>query len=1270
MPKPLMSPDHLFDRTWRPGHPFRPRIGRLRRWVMGFLFFLLCTVIGGYLYITDATRVRGMAESYLSILLGGPVQVGRANLSIFQGLRLDDVRLYAEAPDAPDSLLFSAQSFLIQVDLKALLTGRLEASRIVAVEPRVHVVEDALTGKRNYNRLLESHGPTSMPSVPGSNLTLPEIVLRNAQILYSRHSGTRITESSSIGIEGQLTPIPSSKIYRFSLQSHGTTTDIGPVISGEIVMGTGQVTASLQNFEFGTDLKTMLPPEVRQWWEQHGLSGRVNIPVLNFIPPAGPNDSAGYRVEIELQGVTLAVHPREWMGANEHRMLDQMHDALDALRLAGLNSRKFVDRVSELVEPAPISLRQVHGRFVFTDDQMIQIQDLHGWLEELPFKISGKIKGYSPEAEAQIRVASSDLQDIEIPAAPRYLNSLPPAVREIYDRFKPRGICRFWVELNRATAGARPVVTGQIDIVDGNFTFERFPYPLRKTNGRIVLGQNPRTGEESLTLDRIRGRGQEGGPNADKFIEVNGAIGPFGPDAQVDITVTGDDISSDPGLMAAFPPMTHRAMTLFDAPGKGEFPKFIGAFECKIIRLRGNESRWIIDTDIHLKDAAGSLVAFPYPMTGVNGELKIHDDFIELIGIGMKKDDASLRIDGRVSWPSSNQPRRPNDGPSLKPNLKIVATNVPLDADLIGALPAGRREWLKTVGAGGKFDLDGTIRPASNPDDDLDYDLHVALHDGTLWPVNGVPSVDNLMGNMRLTNQRITLADMRGRRGDADVSARGEIAWPNDIPRVSISAQASNLSMDRSLYNSLPASAKNAWDQVQPNGTVDVSLNYSGVVGDDKKAAATQPAGGSYELSITPRNLSATPQAVPYRLDQLAGTVTVLPDRVVLKSLTAKHGDARIKIDGSGSTGPTQTWDFTLGGEAVPVDDDLKKAVPGPVADLFKSMSLDGKVNFDFNTLHVVIPKSASLSPTSKASEVSPDIDFGLRLTTDAASFDVGVPISDAKGTIALAGGSRNGKLTNLVGKIDLDSMTLAGRSVTGFSAEMVKQADQNLISLGKMQAHLARGTMAGQIDYRFFDANPSQYRVTLQLRGADVKELAGETEQEINGQVSASLDLDGTADQPNSRRGRGDVMVAGQRMYRIPLVLGLLQITNLSLPINSPFTEATARYSIDGAKVTFEQIELRSAQMLMQGDGNLDFNTRQVKMHFATDSTTWPRLPVIGELISGARSELLQIQVRGTLQEPHVSARSMNTLSTTVDEVLGGDGKTPIPTTQSASGR
>ena len=71
------------------GAAFAPRISPLRRWGMVFVLLLLSGVIVTYWYLTDARRVRAMAENYLAQLTGGDVEVRSATLSIFEGLRLD-----------------------------------------------------------------------------------------------------------------------------------------------------------------------------------------------------------------------------------------------------------------------------------------------------------------------------------------------------------------------------------------------------------------------------------------------------------------------------------------------------------------------------------------------------------------------------------------------------------------------------------------------------------------------------------------------------------------------------------------------------------------------------------------------------------------------------------------------------------------------------------------------------------------------------------------------------------------------------------------------------------------------------------------------------------------------------------------------------------------------------------------------------------------------------------------------------------------------------
>src|SRR4051812_20950818 len=106
MPKPIKTPDRLVDRTWRPGHPYRPRLSRHRRFIMIALFLVLSGLIGAYMYFTNSNRVRAQAEDYLARLTGGHVSVKKASLSIFEGLRVEDVRVYTDASKSDDSLIF------------------------------------------------------------------------------------------------------------------------------------------------------------------------------------------------------------------------------------------------------------------------------------------------------------------------------------------------------------------------------------------------------------------------------------------------------------------------------------------------------------------------------------------------------------------------------------------------------------------------------------------------------------------------------------------------------------------------------------------------------------------------------------------------------------------------------------------------------------------------------------------------------------------------------------------------------------------------------------------------------------------------------------------------------------------------------------------------------------------------------------------------------------------------------------------------------------
>src|SRR5580704_1478093 len=180
----LANPERLFEKSWRPRHPLRRRHCAARRRTMSSILLFLVVIIFGYIYLTDAQRVRSMASAYLSDLLGGEVTIGKANLSIFEGLRLDDVTLRVDKSNRADSIIFHARTFLIRYHPTELLAGRLSATQIIAIDPTVYLTEDPQTHRWNYQRLWHGNGPPKHKQPNGGlgAMVLPQVILRDAEV--------------------------------------------------------------------------------------------------------------------------------------------------------------------------------------------------------------------------------------------------------------------------------------------------------------------------------------------------------------------------------------------------------------------------------------------------------------------------------------------------------------------------------------------------------------------------------------------------------------------------------------------------------------------------------------------------------------------------------------------------------------------------------------------------------------------------------------------------------------------------------------------------------------------------------------------------------------------------------------------------------------------------------------------------------------------------------------------------------------------------------
>jgi hypothetical protein len=565
----------------------------------------------------------------------------------------------------------------------------------------------------------------------------------------------------------------------------------------------------------------------------------------------------------------------------------------------------------------------------------------------------------------------------------------------------------------------------------------------------------------------------------------------------------------------------------------------------------------------------------------------------------------------------------------------VKAVNVPLDDDLLNALPADKRDWLRSIGLTGKVDFEGDI--TAEPDGrGLGYTLDIKLRDGTAWPGDGTFTVTDATASLTLKPERLDLRELKGRRGDATLAATGEVTWGGgQPPKVSLDVTADALALDAGLYQAIPEGARKAWDAVRPKGSVDVKLKYAGV------ARRGDPPPPDFTVEIRPRDLTLNWVTLPYELRQVTGAVVVTPADTELRELAGRHGDATVKLDGRITRADNKAV-VAVTATKLKVDADLLAALPKAMSESITAAALGGE--FD-----------VAVAPLVYTPDVATELNMAIATTN--AAMKTSVPVGDISGVVRGKFVLRDGRLDEFSARADVKSLVLGGRPITDLSCDLLRPRGDDGVQIENIHGITAGGELAGRAACSFPDRGNSRYALNLLVRDAQVQQLVGETDQKISGRVAASVTMEGQFADANTRRGRGDVLVEGKELYRVPVLLGLLQVTNLSLPINQPFKRATASYSLVGNRMTLEGVDLSAEGMRMSGRGVLDFGKGTVSMAFTTDAGTWMQIPIVKDLVQGARDELLQIRIKGSLQQPKVEAGMFNSVTTTIDEVLKGGG-------------
>ena len=150
---------------------------------------------------------------------------------------------------------------------------------------------------------------------------------------------------------------------------------------------------------------------------------------------------------------------------------------------------------------------------------------------------------------------------------------------------------------------------------------------------------------------------------------------------------------------------------------------------------------------------------------------------------------------------------------------------------------------------------------------------------------------------------------------------------------------------------------------------------------------------------------------------------------------------------------------------------------------------------------------------------------------------------------------------------------------------------------------------------------------------------------------------MEATAGDPKSLKAAGTITITKGKMYKMPIMLGLMHVLYLSLPGDVAFTDGNLKYFVRGDIMVIEEISLTGPALSLVGSGSIKMSNEKLDMTFLTGPPgRLPRIAVIrnaSKVLNAIIRELLVIRITGSLSKPIRTAVPLRSLDAILKELL-----------------
>ncbi|MBI4579214.1 MAG: hypothetical protein HY718_05895, partial [Planctomycetes bacterium] len=756
---------------------------------------LLLIVVLGYVcyrYLTAEARLRYFAEQWLQAFTGGEARVERVEFAPASGLHL--VGVTVATPDTGDfhplgasleeRTVFSAGTVLFRLQPFSIISGDLIVPEIIAVNPRLTLVDRTSDGLGNWEGMLARR----KPGRPGKGRTrLPGIRLRNVEVRqYRLNERGRLGGVVQTFYAGARPLADRPQVYDLSVTKivpgQDAQTWSGEAGRLQIDMDTRAVSGSLPSLSL-EELLFAAPPEIHRWLDLLDLGGYVRAETFHFDPKAGTQASLTLRDA----RLSIPIDDVETRPAPTGRYL-QFSNVAGSIQFDGEAAQ--VDWQGLFRQ----SVMQVRGRLVLPAGG--------GGLAGLGFDLE--------LTATQVPLPRADEHTSE--PEKRFVRRWDRLAAFVYD-FDGRGNVDLALKLHKEAGPDKGIefVEGVLRPRGTSAAFREFPYRLFDMAGEVRFRRDGK-------IDLVELTGTHGGGR----VTINGQLsGPTRRD-RVRLDIQGKNIALDADLLDCLQPDDRELCRRFlrranldldirmERPAALDTPRGSAAFGRRGDRgesraaAEGQESvPWTSSVNATFLDGEFLYAGFPYPLDRLRGQMRIGGGTIRLNDLTGRHGSATVRVSGTAAR---------DGGQADGLDLRLQATDVPLDDVLAAALPVDVRGLYQRCAPTGRADINGRLfisaaaldsprsprrpkaaepRGVSRAGGDMEYDLNARLSRADL----SLPMTEKSSAAARLTGvdaelhimpERLTVRSLRGRLGDSPLTIEGSLALAGTGPAISV----------------------------------------------------------------------------------------------------------------------------------------------------------------------------------------------------------------------------------------------------------------------------------------------------------------------------------------------------------------------------------------------------------------------------------------------------------------------------------------------------